>query len=148
MPGDIADLTFRYILEGIAVLIILYEVYKKIKEVKEESDAEHEWKMRVKKTVETVEKKETEWDEALAGVKETRAVLAKEFNKRLDELESKIEENHTDTEAKIQEVRAEQMFQMELFKTVLEGLGQLGANGPVTIMSEKLDNYLNQKAHE
>ena len=64
------------------------------------------------------------------------------------DIETKIEDNHTDTEAKIQEVRAEQMFQMELFKTILEGLGQLGANGPVTIMSEKLDNYLNLKAHE
>ena len=147
MP-DYVNLTFSYFLQGIAVLIIIFEIYKKVKEVKKESDEDHEWKMRVKKAVETVETKEKEWDEALAGVKETRAVLQKEFNKRLDEIEQKIEENHADTEAKIQEVRAEQMFQMELFKTVLDGLGQLGANGPVTIMSEKLDNYLNQKAHE
>lgn len=148
MSGDLINLTFSYILQGIAVLIIIFEVYKKIKEVKKESDEEHEWKMRVKKAVETVEHKEKEWDEALAGVKETRAILTKEFNKRLDEIELKIEENHIDTEAKIQEVRAEQMFQMELFKTVLDGLGQLGANGPVTTMSEKLDLYLNKKAHE
>lgn len=147
MP-DYVNLTFSYFLQGIAVFIILFEIYKKIKEVKKESDEEHEWKMRVKKAVETVEKKEKEWDEALAGVQETRAVLQKEFNKRLDEIEAKIEDNHSDTEAKIQEVRAEQMFQMELFKTVLDGLGQLGANGPVTEMKERLDKYLMDKAYE
>lgn len=148
MPGDIVNLTFSYILQGIAVLIIIYEIYKKIKEVKKESDAEHEWQMRVKKAVEAMEAKEKLWDEGLRDLDGMRERLSRDFNKRLDDIEAKIEYNHTDTEAKIQEVRAEQMFQMELFKTVLEGLGQLGANGPVTIMSEKLDDYLNKKAHE
>lgn len=148
MPTELVNLTFSYILQGIAVLIIIYEVYKKIKEVKKESDAEHEWKMRVKKAVEAMEAKEKLWDEGLRDLDGIRERLSRDFNKRLDDIEAKIEDNHTDTEAKIQEVRSEQMFQMELFKTILEGLGQLGANGPVTIMSEKLDNYLNLKAHE
>ena len=148
MPTELVNLTFGYILQGIAVLIIIYEVYKKIKEVKKESDAEHEWQMRVKKAVEAMEAKEKLWDEGLRDLDGMRERLSRDFNKRLDDIESKIEDNHTDTEAKIQEVRAEQMFQMELFKTVLEGLGQLGANGPVTVMSEKLDDYLNKKAHE
>lgn len=148
MPTELVNLTFSYILQGIAVLIIIYEIYKKIKEVKKESDAEHEWQMRVKKAVEAMEAKEKLWDEGLRDLDGMRERLSRDFNKRLDDIETKIEDNHTDTEAKIQEVRAEQMFQMELFKTVLEGLGQLGANGPVTIMSEKLDDYLNKKAHE
>lgn len=148
MPGDFVNLTFAYIVQGVAVLIILYEIYKKIKEIKDKSDESHEWEMRVKKAVEAVEAKEKLWDEGLSDIDGMRERLSREFNRRLDDIEDKIQENHTDTEAKFQEVRAEQMFQMELFKTVLEGLGQLGANGPVTIMSEKLDNYLNQKAHE
>lgn len=148
MPGDLLNLTFSYILQGVAVLIIIYEIYKKIKEVKKASDDEHEWQMRIKNVVETVEKKEKEWDEALSGVKETREILAKEFNRRLDDIEKKMEDNHTDTEAKVQEIRAEQMFQMELFKAVLDGLGQLNCNGPVTEMKEKLNKYLNEKAHE
>lgn len=147
MP-DYVNLTFSYFLQAIAVFIIIFEIYKKVKEVKKESDAEHEWQMRVKKAVEAMEAKEKLWDEGLRDLDGMRERLSRDFNKRLDDIEAKIEDNHTDTEAKIQEVRAEQMFQMELFKTVLEGLGQLGANGPVTIMSEKLDNYLNQKAHE
>lgn len=147
MP-DYVNLTFSYFLQGIAVLIIIFEIYKKVKEVKKESDAEHDWQIRVKKAVEAVEAKEKLWDEGLSDIDGMRERLSREFNRRLDDIEDKIQENHTDTEAKVQEIRAEQMFQMELFKTILEGLGQLGANGPVTIMSEKLDNYLNQKAHE
>lgn len=148
MPGDMLNLTFSYILQGIAVLIIIYEIYKKIKEVKKASDDEHEWQMRVKNAVETVEKKEKEWDEALSGVKETREILAKEFNKRLDDLENKIEENHSDTEAKIQEIRSEQEFSIEIFRVILDGLTQLNCNGQVTQMKERLDSYLNKAAHE
>ena len=145
MPGDLASFTFNHVLQFIAVLFILYEIFKLFKGIKKESDEEHEWRMRVKKAVEAMEAKEKLWDEGLRDIDGMRERLSRDFNKRL---ESKIQDNHTDTEAKIQEVRSEQMFQMELFKTVLEGLGQLGANGPVTVMSEKLDNYLNLKAHE
>jgi DNA mismatch repair ATPase MutS len=148
MSGDIASLTFQYIIQAICVLIIIYEIYSKIKAIKKESDDEHEWRMRIKKVVEIVERKEPEWDEALAEVKETRAVLAKEFNKRLDNIERTIEENHTDTEAKIQEIRTEQEFSIEIFKVILQGIGQLGGNGPVTKMEERLDAYLNKAAHE
>lgn len=147
MP-DYVNLTFSYFLQGLAVLIILFEIYKKIKEIKDKSDEAHEWDMRVKNVVEAVEKKEKLWDEGLSDIDGMRERLSREFNRRLDDIEDKIQENHADTEAKVQEIRAEQMFQMELFKTVLEGLGQLGANGPVTTMSEKLDDYLNKKAHE
>ena len=147
MP-DYVNLTFSFFLQGIAVLIIIFEIYKKVKEVKKESDAEHEWQMRVKKAVEAMEAKEKLWDEGLRDLDGMRERLSRDFNKRLDDIEAKIEDNHTDTEAKVQEVRAEQMFQMELFKTILDGLGQLGANGPVTDMKEKLDRYLIEKAHE
>lgn len=147
MP-DYVNLTFSYFLQAIAVLIIIYEVYKKIKEVKKTSDEDALWQQRIKKVVETVEKKETEWDEALSGAKETREILSKEFNKRLDDLEHKIEENHSDTEAKIQEIRAEQEFSIEIFRVILDGLTQLNCNGQVTKMKERLDVYLNKAAHE
>lgn len=148
MPGDIANLTFQYIIQGVCVLIIIYEIYSKIKAIKKTSDDEHEWQMRVKKAVETVEKKEAEWDEALSGVRETREILSREFNKRLDEIEHKIEENHSDTEAKIQEIRSEQEFSIEIFRVILDGLTQLNCNGQVTKMKERLDIYLNKAAHE
>ena len=151
MPGDLewlANQGFGIILQAVAVFIILFELYKKVKEVRKESKEANEWELRVKKAVETVESKEKEWDEALAGVKETRAVLAKEFNERLDKIERQIGENHTDTEAKIQEIRAEQEFSMEIYQAMLEGLSQLGSNGPVSDMKERLYNYLNKETHK
>lgn len=148
MPGDLLDLNFSYILQCIAVLFIIYEIYKLFKGIKKESDDEHEWRMRVKKAVEAIEAKEKLWDEGLCDLDGMRERLSRDFNKRLDDIERKMEDNHTDTEAKVQEVRAEQMFQMELFKAILDGLGQLNCNGPVTDMKEKLDRYLNEKAHE
>ena len=148
MPGDLANFTFGHVLQFIAVLFIIYEIYKLFKGIKKESDDEHEWRMRVKKAVEAIEAKEKFWDEGLRDIDGMRERLSRDFNKRLDDIEFKIQENHIDTEAKVQEVRAEQMFQMELFKAVLDGLSQLNCNGPVTIMSEKLDDYLNKKAHE
>lgn len=148
MPGDLLNLNFSYILQCIAVLFIIYEIYKLFKGIKKESDDEHEWRMRVKKTVEAMETKEKLWDEGLCDIDGMRERLSIDFNKRLDDIEQKMEDNHIDTEAKVQEVRAEQMFQMELFKAILEGLGQLNCNGPVTDMREKLDRYLIEKAHE
>lgn len=148
MPTELANLTFGYLLQGVAILIIIYEVYKKIKEVKKTSDEDALWQQRIKKAVEAIESKEKLWDEGLRDLDGMRERLSRDFNKRLDVIEDRIEENHTDTEAKIQEVRSEQMFQMELFKAILDGLSQLGSNGPVTDMKEKLDKYLNEKAHE
>ena len=58
MSGDLANLTFSYIIQGLAVIIVLYEIWKKVKEIKDKSDEAHEWDMRVKKVVESVEKKE------------------------------------------------------------------------------------------
>jgi hypothetical protein len=148
MSGDIANLTFQLIIQAICVLIIIYEVYSKIKAIKKESDDEHEWKMRVKKAVEAIEAKEKLWDEGLADLDRMREKMSRDFNKRLDDIENKMEVNHSDTEAKIQEIRAEQEFSIEIFRVILQGIGQLGGNGPVTKMEERLDAYLNKAAHE
>lgn len=148
MPGDIASLTFQYIIQAICVLIIIYEIYSKIKAIKKESDDEHEWQMRVKKAVEAMEAKEKLWDEGLADLDRMREKMSRDFNKRLDDIENKIETNHSDTEAKIQEIRAEQEFSIEIFRVILDGLTQLNCNGQVTNMKERLDLYLNKAAHE
>jgi hypothetical protein len=51
-------------------------------------------------------------------------------------------DNHTDTEAKIQEVRADVIILAESIRAVLEGLIEQGCNGPVKEAKEKLDHYL------
>lgn len=53
-----------------------------------------------------------------------------------------------ETEAKLQEIRAEQEMITVCMRAVLDGLHQLNCNGKVTEASDRLDEYLNSKAHQ
>lgn len=89
----------------------------------------------------------------------------KEFRKKCDSYEAEIEKTNdrvqaahdfakdaldvmqSQTESKLQELRSEQEMIIYCMRAVLDGLHQLNCNGPVTEASEKLDEYLNAKAH-
>lgn len=156
---DIADLTFGYIIQGLAVLIIIAEVYKKIKEVKNASDADHARKQGWDYASATIKAKEKEWDSGLSDVDNVRNEIVKKYDNKLSELEEKmdkdneeltkvIEENKTDSEAKMQELKIELFVQTECMRAVLDGLHQLKCNGPVTQAKELLDTYLSGSAHD
>lgn len=70
-----------------------------------------------------------------------------EYDKAIADLNVKIDENQTDTDAKMQEIRSELFILTECMRGVLDGLHQLNCNGKVTEASEKLDMYLNKRAH-
>lgn len=70
------------------------------------------------------------------------------YTAKLDDLEKKIQDNKTDTDAKLQQIRAEQCEISSAMLAVLEGLMQLKCNGPVTEAHTKLTNYLNDQAHQ
>lgn len=90
----------------------------------------------------------------------------KEFKKKCDGYEGRIngfeekvnnahnfaqealEMMQSETDAKLQEIRAEQEMITMCMRAVLDGLHQLNCNGPVTDASKKLDEYLNAKAHK
>ena len=67
---------------------------------------------------------------------------------KFKELEGQISDNYCDTEAKIQELKTELAIQTECMLAVLDGLGQLNCNGPVTEAKNELIEYLKDKAHE
>lgn len=54
---------------------------------------------------------------------------------------------NAETDAKLQQIRAEQEMITYCMRAVLDGLHQLNCNGPVTEASKKLDEYLNAQAH-
>ena len=58
-------------------------------------------------------------------------------NTRLDKIDDQIKE-----------VREEQGIMMETLQAVLDGMLQLKCNGHVTEQKQKIDKYLNDKAHE
>ena len=156
---DLADLTFGYILQGLATLIIIAEVYKKIKEVKNASDADHERKQSWDKAAKVIDEKEKEWDAGLSDIDNVRKGIVNKYDKKLSEIEEKmdkdneeltkkIEENKTDSEAKMQELKIELFVQTECTRAILDGLHQLNCNGPVTRARELLDTYLSGSAHD
>lgn len=139
---DLTDVTFQDIIFAFAVLIVVYTAYKKVKEILNDFNTDYAKKKRWDKTADIVQEKESIWDDAVADVKGEREEIVKWCNGRLDEIQKEMADNHTDTEAKIQEVRADVMILAESIRAVLEGLIEQGCNGPVKEAKEKLDHYL------
>lgn len=131
---ELEALTMSDIVTAFAVLIVIWKGFEEVGKMLEKITARHD--------------REKGWDTAVKQIREERQSIVNMFSKRLTEVEQSIEEAHADSEAKIQEVRAEQMFIIECLRAVLDGLGQLNCNGVVTETKHKLDNYLNTRAHE
>lgn len=139
---DILDLTFRHIFEAFAVLIVLWEIFKKLKEIKKTSDDEHAKRELWDKAANTIKEKEEVWDNTVADIKGEREFMMRRYDSRLDELELQIKENHVTSEAKMQEIRTDVMILAEAIRAVLEGQIEQGCDGPVKAAKEKLDHYL------
>lgn len=92
--------------------------------------------------------KEQKWDEMVANVQAERDKIYERYDAKLAEMDRRIDDTHSDTEAKLQEVRAELYILTDCMAAVLDGLHQQGCNGKVTQVSEKLDEYLNERAHK
>lgn len=80
--------------------------------------------------------KEQAWDKAVQQIADERKLITDRYDERLD-----------DMDAKMQSIIAEQCIIIETQQAILDGLGQLKCNGPVTEQKKKLDKYLNDKAH-
>ncbi len=65
-----------------------------------------------------------------------------------NEFEQKIDSNHADTEAKIQQTQEDLYILTECMSAVLDGLKQLNCNGKVTEAKQTLDAYLIKRAYE
>ena len=145
---QVLDLTFKYLTEAIAVLIIIWEVYKHFKAIKKESDDEHTRRMGWDHASKVIAEKENKWDDALMDMESGRRAITERFDKRLDEVESSITDMRTDEEAKIQELRADVLILTKCMSAVLDGLKQLNCNGQVTEAKKNLDDFLMTKAYD
>lgn len=98
--------------------------------------------------------REQKWD-SMSGMEERlvkniqdeRDKIYEKYDGKLEEMESKIDGNHADTEAKLQEVRAELLIITDCMAAVLDGLHQQGCNGKVSEARENLDQYMRNRAH-
>lgn len=67
---------------------------------------------------------------------------------KLDSHDAQIEELHSEMDAKLQEIKAEQCMLTYCMMATLDGLHQLGCNGKVTQARSELDKFMNKQAHE
>ena len=74
--------------------------------------------------------------------------MNEDFNERIDGINNKIDENHTDTEAKIQELNSRMLILTKSLSAVLDGLKQQGCNGQVTMAKKELDDFLMSRAYD
>lgn len=139
---DILDLTFNHLTQALAIIIVLWFVVKNFREMKEASDKDMKRKDGWDRAAKVIEEKEKLWDEGLEDVYNERKQIVDKFDKRLDEVDKKIDDNYTDTEAKIQEIKSELLILTECMRAVLDGLYQQGCNGKVTEARHKLDEHL------
>lgn len=88
---EIVNITFAYVVQALAVIIIIWEAGKKIMEIKERSDMDHDRKQRWDKAADIVEKKEKVWDEAVLLSGKERQEITATFNNRLGQQDTKID---------------------------------------------------------
>lgn len=103
--------------------------------------------MEIIKAITTRHDREQKWDEMADSINSSREGIIQKYDKRLEEMEKKIDENHADTEAKLQQLRSEQCILTSSMFAVLDGLEQLGANHKVTSAKLELQEYLNKATH-
>ena len=69
------------------------------------------------------------------------------YSAEIDNVKAAIAELKEDTDKKMGLIREEQGMITEAMLAVLDGINQIGGNGPVTKKKEELTAYINSSAH-
>lgn len=69
------------------------------------------------------------------------------YETAIDDIKKSIEEMKADNDEKMQAIRSEQLIITDSLLAILDGLGQLNCNGPVTEAKDNLVDYINDRAH-
>ena len=129
---DLMNLTFAHIIQALAVIIVLYEVFKKIMEIKSKSDEDHDRRQSWDKAAKTIEEKADIWDKGLADIYSERNAIVKQYNSRLDE-----------QDAKIQQLLAMLCMTLRAQDAILEALVEDGiGNGEIKAMHKELKDFI------
>ena len=141
----ILDVTFGYFAQAVAVVIIVWEAYKKIKEMKKESDDGHDRRQAWDETAKKFKEKEPVWDKAVADVDKQREELKIRYDTKLADLEDKIILYKEDNDKTSEKQREYNVIIMKSLRAVLQGLLEQGCDGPVKRADEELNDFLENK---
>ena len=129
---DFMNLTFAYIVQAVAVLIVLYEVYKKIMEIKTKSDEDHDRRQSWDHAAEVLKEKEKAWDDGLARAEEARKKIVDRYDARLDT-----------QDARIQQLLSMLCMTLRAQDAILEALVEDGiGNGDIKDMHKELKEFI------
>ena len=99
--------------------------------------------------------REQKWDETASDIRKEREEVVCQYNEQLakirntqDEIQQKQDDIRSEFDAKVQDIKAEQLIIVECLRAVLDGLHQQGCNGKVSEALETLDNYLIKRAYK
>lgn len=126
-------ITFDELIKLAVVIMGLWAFYKVVVEIIKAITARHD--------------REQKWDATAEDIRKERADDMEQFNKKLTEISKRQDEISIDFEAKVQELKAEQLIIVECLRAVLDGLHQQGCNGKVSEAINTLDDYLIERAH-
>ena len=129
---DLANITFAYIMQGLAVIIVLYEAYKKIMEIKKTNDEGHDRQMKWDHAASVLEEKEKKWDDSLASAEVARQKIVERYDARL-----------SDQDAKIQQLLSMLCMTLRAQDAILEALVEQGiGNGEIKSMHKELKDFI------
>lgn len=126
------------------VLVALWAAMKAVREIIAYINSRHD---REQKLDEMDKKMEELSVKMVENIQNEREQIYSRYDDKLAEMEKQIEDNHTDTEAKFQQVQAELFILVKCMDAVLDGLHQQGCNGKVTEARETLDQYMIKRTH-
>ena len=139
----IESLTFDMLKNAAFVLVVLFAFQKIISEIisrigkytKKEEKIENFDPEKIKKDLmcQYVEDQQKKWEA---------------YDKKIAEIEGKIDDMKCDFEARNQEVKAELYLQTDCIQAVLDGLHQLNCNGPVTEAKARLEQHILERAYK
>lgn len=129
---DLMNLTFTYIVQALAVTIVVYEVFKKIMEIKTKSDEDHDRRQSWDKAAKVIEEKEHLWDKGLADMEQGRKKIVDRYDGRLSE-----------QDARIQQIVAMLCMTLRAQDAILEALVEDGiGNGDIKSMHKELKGFI------
>lgn len=126
-------ITFDDLTKFAIVLMAIWAFYKVVVEIIKAITARHD--------------REQAWDATANDLRKEQQDNMSQFNKQLEDILNQQDEIRSDFEAKVQELKAEQLIIVECLRAVLDGLHQQGCNGKVSEAINTLDDYLIERAH-
>jgi len=129
---DLMNLTFAYVVQGMAVIIVIYEVFKKFMEIKTKSDEDHDRRQSWDKAAKMIDEKADAWDKGLTDIYAERNAIVRQYNSRLDE-----------QDAKIQQLLSMLCMTLRAQDAILEALVEDGiGNGDIKAMHKELKDFI------